>query len=351
MKLRIPYGDLIRIFGIVLSSIIVYAVLDTIVSTECSTPRIFIATGLALGVSLFVYPTVLKAHVVRQQYDINLGMYDAVLRANQAINDCITEEQLFEKIVQLVTGQSGLDCAWIGKFDPDTNYLRPIASAGISMVELEAMMMPELSDVTTGVGLCARAFRTGESVVETELKHPMFHNITDIHHWKSGAAFPILCFQKPCVVLTVYGSDTYTFNTKNVRLLEELSTHVGFAIDAYATQQRQRYDADQYASILQTTSDGFWVVNPSGLILDVNDRYCEMIGYPKSEVLNRHIWDFSLMDQSSVLESLYQKRLLSQGDLSETKHRTKKGEILTIEISCTYQHNTDVFISLSLIHI
>ena len=344
MKLRIPFKDLIQIFGIILSSIIIYEILDMLISNEYSTLRIFVATGMALGVSLFTYPTVLKTHIVRQQYDINLRMYEAVLRANQAINECITEEQLFEKIVDLVTRQSGLDCAWIGKFDPDTNDLRPITSAGITLEELNGMLLPELCDVTTGVGLGARSFRSGESVIETNLEHPLFDKIVEAHNWKSGAAFPILCFQRPCIIMTVYSSDTNTFNTKNVQLLDELSTHIGFAIDAYATQQRQRYDADQYKSILQTTGDGFWVVDPTGRILDVNDRYCNMVGYTRDEVINKHVWEFSLSDKSDVLRALQDNQKSHLG-LFETKHHTKTGEVLSIEISCTYQPTANVFIS------
>ncbi|PPD54357.1 MAG: hypothetical protein CTY12_03435 [Methylotenera sp.] len=344
MNLRIPFKDLIQIFGIILSSIIIYEILDMIISDDYSTIRIFVASGLALGVSLFAYPTVLKTHIVRQQYDINLRMYEAVLRANQAINECITEEQLFEKIVDLVTRQSGLDCAWIGKFDPDTNDLRPITSAGITLEELNGMLLPELCDVTMGVGLGARSFRSGESVIETNLEHPLFDKIVRDHHWKSGAAFPILCFQRPCIIMTVYSSDTNTFDTKNVQLLEELSTHIGFAIDAYATQQRQRYDADQYKSILQTTGDGFWVVDQAGQIIDVNDRYCNMVGYTRDEVINKHVWDFSLSEKSDVLKSLHDRQINPSG-LFETNHRTKNNEVLSIEISYTYQPTANVFIS------
>lgn len=339
------YKDIIQFFGIVLASIVVYAILDSLISTECSTPRLLLAIGLSIGVTTFVYPLILRERIIKQQYGINLEMYKAVLTANQAINECSTEEQLFEKIVNLITTQSELDCAWVGKYDAASQTLIPVAHTGIDIQSLYSLLGNNLTDVNHGTGPCSRAFRENKIIVESHFDEPPYTMIRDTYGWQSCAAFPILCFQQPCIVLTVYSSQPNTFNPKNLQLLDELSTHIGFAIDAYATQRKQKQAAEQYESILKTTNDGFWVVDSQGRILEVNDRYCQMVGYSREELLSKHIWDISLLDRDQTVDTLDAKRFNSQGTLYETKHRTKYGEVLSIEISCTYQADTDVFIS------
>ena len=49
--------------------------------------------------------------------------------------------------------------------------------------------------------------------------------------------------------------------------------------------------ADQYASILSTTTAGFWLLDESGRLLDVNENYCRMSGYTREELLLFKITD------------------------------------------------------------
>ena len=46
-----------------------------------------------------------------------------------------------------------------------------------------------------------------------------------------------------------------------------------------------RIQADQYATMLSTTSDGFWILDRHGRFLAMNDAYCAMTGYSREELL------------------------------------------------------------------
>ena len=49
--------------------------------------------------------------------------------------------------------------------------------------------------------------------------------------------------------------------------------------------QTIRLQAEQSATMLATTSDGFWLLDRDGRFLTVNEAYCRMTGYSREELL------------------------------------------------------------------
>ena len=45
-----------------------------------------------------------------------------------------------------------------------------------------------------------------------------------------------------------------------------------------------RLKADQYATMLTASADGFWLLDLDGKIRDINDAYCRMSGYSRDEL-------------------------------------------------------------------
>ncbi len=55
--------------------------------------------------------------------------------------------------------------------------------------------------------------------------------------------------------------------------------------DRKLAEQALRAERDHYAALVATLQDGYYVVNLAGLMVDVNARFCEMVGYTRDEVL------------------------------------------------------------------
>ena len=51
-----------------------------------------------------------------------------------------------------------------------------------------------------------------------------------------------------------------------------------------------------HRTILQTTVDGFWLVDTQGQLLEVNEAYCLMSGYSKQELLAMKISDLEAIE-------------------------------------------------------
>jgi len=89
-------------------------------------------------------------------------------------------------------------------------------------------------------------------------------------------------------------------------------------------------------SILNSSLDGFWIVNNQADIIEVNDTYLNMIGYSREEFTNKKIFDVEAIENSDDTKKHIEIIIKNGSDLFETKHKCKNGSIIIIEISVTY---------------
>ncbi|MBM9614811.1 PAS domain S-box protein [Desulfobulbus rhabdoformis] len=89
-------------------------------------------------------------------------------------------------------------------------------------------------------------------------------------------------------------------------------------------------------AILQTTADGFLVLDRNGFITETNGAYCAMLGYSKKELIGRHISSIDIHDteQEVALHSSRIKGLKSECFV--TDHQRKDGSTIPLEISVSY---------------
>ncbi len=96
-----------------------------------------------------------------------------------------------------------------------------------------------------------------------------------------------------------------------------------------------RLQAEQYTTVLATSSDGFWLVDLEGRLLDVNDAYCRMSGYSHEELLGMTIRDINAIETPEDVASRIRGVVESGFARFETKHRTKDNRILDVDVSAS----------------
>ncbi|MGA2404165.1 MAG: PAS domain S-box protein, partial [Syntrophobacteraceae bacterium] len=99
--------------------------------------------------------------------------------------------------------------------------------------------------------------------------------------------------------------------------------------------ERKRME-EQYRTIVRTALDGFWIVDTQGRFLDVNDAYCNLIGYSRGELLTMRIPDIEACEKPGETAARVRKIMEMGGDRFETRHRCKDGRIVDIEVSVNY---------------
>jgi PAS domain S-box-containing protein len=105
-----------------------------------------------------------------------------------------------------------------------------------------------------------------------------------------------------------------------------------------------RIQADQYATMLSTTSDGFFLVDRRGRFLATNEAYCAMIGYSRDELLRLTVEDIEAIETAEETERHMQSIVMTGFDRFETQHRRSDGTVVDIEASASFQQETGQFL-------
>ena len=95
--------------------------------------------------------------------------------------------------------------------------------------------------------------------------------------------------------------------------------------------------AEKYSTLFNTTSDGVWIHNLNGQILEVNDAYCRMSGYSREELTHKPISGLEAVETSGEIAN-HIKKLIEKGghDRFESRHRRKDGSIFDVDITAFY---------------
>ncbi|MBI5101157.1 MAG: PAS domain S-box protein, partial [Nitrospirae bacterium] len=92
---------------------------------------------------------------------------------------------------------------------------------------------------------------------------------------------------------------------------------------------------DEINAIIRTSMDGFWVMDPDGRFLDVNDAYCGMIGYGRAELLSMRVMDIEASESPEETAFHMEKVKRAGFDRFETRHRHRDGGLIDVEVSTT----------------
>lgn len=143
--------------------------------------------------------------------------------------------------------------------------------------------------------------------------------------------------KKP-VITDYYHSETNQWTRLSISPVKDNKfTTVFFDITEIRKSEEilKKKDAE-YQTIIDTTFDGFWVVDLSGKILEVNNSYLRISGYTKEEVLSMHVSDIDSFEDKNDSEIRIQKIINREHDIFETQHRKKDGSSWLVEINVTF---------------
>ena len=101
-------------------------------------------------------------------------------------------------------------------------------------------------------------------------------------------------------------------------------------------EQALRESESYQRKILQATGDGFWVIDNTGHITEVNQAYCKMSGYSRKKILGLTIADLDAKETHGETAQRI-KRIIQNGyEIFETIHRRKDSSTFPVEVSATY---------------
>jgi PAS domain S-box-containing protein len=101
-------------------------------------------------------------------------------------------------------------------------------------------------------------------------------------------------------------------------------------------EKRLKESEKKYHGLFEYTTDGIFVLDAHGDILDINTRMCEILDIMKSSVLNKNLFNMGLLTARSLPVVIQQfEQLLSQKVAASytTEIKNRQGRVLEVEIS------------------
>jgi PAS domain S-box-containing protein len=141
--------------------------------------------------------------------------------------------------------------------------------------------------------------------------------------------------KEPVELIMTVANEERTFELETVPMYDNHNRQVGWMSILRDITERKRQELE-YRTIIQTTSDGFWLTDMQGKIVDVNPAYCHMTGYNREELLQMRISDIEAIEKPDITD-IHMERILHEGkDRFETQHRCKNGTLLDVDVSANY---------------
>jgi PAS domain S-box-containing protein len=92
-------------------------------------------------------------------------------------------------------------------------------------------------------------------------------------------------------------------------------------------------NANFLRKIIQTSLDGFWMLDARGRLVDVNEAYCAMTGYTREELLQLSIPDLDQDEDPEITAARIQKIRETGSDFFERIHTRRDGSKINMEIA------------------
>ncbi|MET0677347.1 MAG: GAF domain-containing protein, partial [Bradyrhizobium sp.] len=174
-----------------------------------------------------------KAEAEKQKDRLTL-MYAALSATNEAIVQAESRTQLFELVCEAAVRGAGFSSATIALLEPNSEFLRVVASSGPSAHEVRNARFGIVATTPEGCGLTGTAFRTGQPSISddflTDERTTPWHAGAGRTGVKSAAALPLLSGGRPMGVLFFNSTERGTFANELVELLRRLAENVSAAV-------------------------------------------------------------------------------------------------------------------------
>ena len=281
-------------------------------------------------------------------------MYQALSALNQIIRHPQDEQSLFDATCRIAVDLGGVSMAWIGTVRGSEGFIKPIARYGQGLDYLTDLIVSSNPNIPEGQGPSGIAFRENQSVavnnaISDSVMKPWQVRAQHYHFFSAGS-FPIPRAQRPFAVMTVYHTESNSFDKDMIAILEDMAIGLSFALDSI-DHERERREAEKnlanseshFRAYFEGAMIGMAAVRLDKSWVEVNEAFCAMLGYARSELLHL-TWD-EITHTNDVVRSFSSWEMLLSGEINEsTFEKTyihKSGRPVYAQVCARAVHHAD----------
>ena len=93
---------------------------------------------------------------------------------------------------------------------------------------------------------------------------------------------------------------------------------------------------EKFRAVINSTPDGFWIIDLEGKFLEVNPAICRLLDYGPQEMSEMKVSDIEAVESAHNVRQHIEKIKESGSDRFETKLRRKDGVIIDVEVSTSF---------------
>jgi two-component system sensor histidine kinase UhpB len=171
-------------------------------------------------------------------------LFFVISQINQMIARTTDEKSLFKETCKIAIESGKFKMAWIGITDDKTKSLIPVAHAGEEHDYLSKIKTISVDNVVEGRGPAGTAFREGKYSVCNDIE-----NNPQMTPWKTEAlnhgyhsciALPLKKSGKVAAIFSLYASEPNFFNSREIKLLNEISGDISFALENFDREKQSK---------------------------------------------------------------------------------------------------------------
>ena len=155
------------------------------------------------------------------------------------------------------------------------------------------------------------------------------------HAVVSGMSVVIRGRKQPFGVLGAHTKEPRTFTEDDANFLSAVANVLAAAIERESTEAELRASEERFRATFEQAAVGIAHVAPDGSWIRVNDRLCEIVGYPREELLEKTFQEITHPDDLDA--DLVQAGQLLVGDIQnysmEKRYYRKDGSIVWINLT------------------
>ncbi len=265
--------------------------------------------------------------------------YAVLSGINQAIVHEKNSQVMLEAVCRIAVEKGNFRMAWIGMFDAASDKVQPVSSAGVVEGYLELLNIDQW-DKERIIGPAARCFFSGEHTTCADLRNdPLSLPWRDEalrRGYRSSACFPLKVQGQTVGVFNLYASEPGFFDDEELRLLDEVTADIGFAL-AVNRLEAERQQAglslvqseERFSQVFKNSPIPITIVRmDDGSFIDANERFLSTSGFTRAEVVGHSALELNLYPDPSRREFIMEQ-LHQHGHLygHEQLFRTKSGQI------------------------
>jgi PAS domain S-box-containing protein len=151
------------------------------------------------------------------------------------------------------------------------------------------------------------------------------HDVFETRHYRKDGSLVDL---EVTATFATIGDDTYMFG-----FLRDISERKQAEQELLQAKEDAEQMAVRNTTILQTTLDGFMIVDADGKIIDVNPAYEQILGYPRNEFIGKRIADIEVIDSHKDVIARIERIQKNGYERFESIQKKKDGTPVDVEVS------------------